>query len=106
MKNKGGRPFGSEPTIRKSYSITVHQEIWIKSVASRLGISESAWVRLCIESAMQTARESMKKEYQEVTKLCGFCNGSGEGMSDSTVCWECKGKGIVRETVERDESDD
>ena len=106
MKNKGGRPLGLEPTVRKSYSITVHQEIWVKSVSKRLGITESAWIRLCIESAMQTARESMKQEFKPLPKLCGFCNGSGEGMSDSTVCWECKGQGIIEEKNERDEVED
>jgi DnaJ-class molecular chaperone len=105
MKDKGGRPFGSEPTVRKSYSITVHQEIWVKTVAKKLGISESAWVRLCIESAMQTAREAMKQEFKPLPKLCGYCNGSGEGMFDGTVCWECSGKGVVEPKDERDETE-
>jgi hypothetical protein len=104
MKNKGGRPFGTEPTVRKSYSITVHQEIWIKATAKRIGISESHWVRLCIEAAMQTAREAMK--LREIEKFCGNCNGSGQGMFDRSICWECKGKGVVTEKAERDEYDD
>ena len=27
-------------------------------------------------------------------KLCGACNGSGEGMAPDSVCMECKGKGV------------
>jgi len=26
--------------------------------------------------------------------LCGWCNGSGEGMQDGTSCPHCKGKGV------------
>ncbi len=103
MKNKGGRPFGPEPTLRKSYSITVDQEIWVKSVAKRLRISESAWVRLCLEAAMQTERDAMKQRYSPLPKLCGFCNGSGEGMSDQSICWECRGTGVVQPKIKRDE---
>jgi hypothetical protein len=32
---------------------------------------------------------------QQGMKLCGACNGSGEGMRDGTICMECKGKGGV-----------
>ena len=34
----------------------------------------------------------MRKTYQ---KLCGACNGSGEGMRDGTVCAVCRGKGVA-----------
>jgi hypothetical protein len=25
--------------------------------------------------------------------ICPVCNGSGEGLHDGTICWQCKGKG-------------
>ena len=34
-------------------------------------------------------------KYLEDKRLCGACNGSGEGMRDGTICMECKGKGGV-----------
>jgi len=33
-------------------------------------------------------------ESHDSEKLCGACNGSGEGMYDGTVCSTCKGKGV------------
>lgn len=27
--------------------------------------------------------------------LCSDCNGSGEGMYENTICWNCHGKGTV-----------
>lgn len=33
-------------------------------------------------------------EHFKEEKLCGYCNGSGEGMAPDTVCMECKGKGV------------
>jgi RecJ-like exonuclease len=39
-----------------------------------------------------------KTESGEIVKLCGACNGSGEGMRDGTICRECKGKGVVKDS--------
>jgi len=27
--------------------------------------------------------------------LCEYCSGSGEGMTDGSRCYHCKGKGVV-----------
>ena len=35
-----------------------------------------------------------------VDRTCGFCNGSGEGMADGSVCQFCKG-GSYKEQCER-----
>lgn len=32
--------------------------------------------------------------------LCPYCGGSGEGMTDGSTCWSCKGKGTERDTCE------
>ena len=46
-----------------------------------------------------------KIEYVECTECCGtgimeeccdLCNGSGEGMHDTTRCMSCKGSGLKR----------
>jgi DnaJ-class molecular chaperone len=37
-------------------------------------------------------------------KLCSFCNGSGEGILDRSICTECMGSGTVKE--EDDEESD
>jgi len=39
-------------------------------------------------------------------KLCGFCNGSGEGIVDGFICIECMGTGEVQEEDDEDDSYD
>lgn len=40
----------------------------------------------------------MKKKpcgtWSEIMGLCDFCNGSGEGLTDGSICFKCKGKGV------------
>jgi DnaJ-class molecular chaperone len=43
---------------------------------------------------LQSIIDSDELNEQEEEKLCGACNGSGEGMYDGTVCSTCKGKGV------------
>ncbi len=33
--------------------------------------------------------------------LCGFCSGSGEGMSDGVSCRFCNGKGVDEDETKR-----
>ena len=35
-------------------------------------------------------------EDSESDALCGFCNGSGEGMWDGSSCRSCRGSGMAR----------
>lgn len=34
--------------------------------------------------------------YADTEVLCGQCNGSGEGMYDGTICYRCKGSGVLK----------
>ena len=29
-----------------------------------------------------------------IEDICGYCNGSGEGMYDGSTCYQCKGSGV------------
>jgi hypothetical protein len=31
-----------------------------------------------------------------IEDICGYCNGSGEGLYDGSTCYQCKGKGTEK----------
>ena len=43
---------------------------------------------------------------EEDEGICVACNGSGEGQHDGTTCSSCKGSGVDRAPVERDDEPD
>lgn len=122
MKNKGGRPQGAEPTAMAGFSLTLTQINWIERKSKELGISKSLWVRICIEQAMVSGIDAVGSYRldnlpdvdliaddddfklpepdaieQPRDRICGWCNGSGEGMHEGWICQHCKGKGTVFE---------
>lgn len=41
-------------------------------------------------------------DYDEEDYLCSICNGSGEGRTDMSRCYCCKGSGVSNPTVNDD----
>ena len=39
-------------------------------------------------------------------EICGYCNGSGEGMHDGTRCSYCRGTGVIHDMEEQEDRRD
>lgn len=53
--------------------------------------------QLCQDCQDAAADELMDAETsnEDEEEICGYCNGSGEGMYDGTHCHACHGRGTV-----------
>lgn len=46
------------------------------------------------------------EEHEDDDRLCGTCNGSGEGMVDGSSCSSCHGSGNASEARRRQEREE
>lgn len=40
-----------------------------------------------------------EESLERVDLICAYCNGSGEGQTGRTICWNCEGRGTVQDTI-------
>lgn len=43
---------------------------------------------------LDAVRAEIHVDELDLDRICGACNGSGEGMYDGTSCWSCRGSGV------------
>lgn len=47
------------------------------------------------QAEIEAADAMVADPYDDTCRTCHTCDGTGEGMSEDTVCGVCRGKGVV-----------
>jgi len=52
------------------------------------------WKIMRSDEIGQIMKKKPSGSWSEIMGLCDICNGSGEGLTDGSICFKCKGKGV------------